>query len=278
MADCSGECGSCSSSSSCEKKGLNNLRTVKHKIMVLSGKGGVGKSSLAASLAYGFASAGKKTGLLDIDFHGPSIPTIFGAQGEKAFAMEDQIMPVEKHGVKLMSIPFLLSENSEAVVWRGPMKAGVIKKLLEEVLWDELDYLVMDFPPGTGDEALSACQLIDKPDGAIIVTTPQEVSLSDCRRCIDFCRKLELPILGVVENMSGFVCPDCGTETEIFSSGGGRKMAEQEELSFLGRIPIDPGFMAMCENGGIFTEDKKENSVFARITEIIEKICGSVET
>jgi ATP-binding protein involved in chromosome partitioning len=281
MSDCDGNCNSCASGDSCsddqkqaKSKLQNRLNSIKHKIMVMSGKGGVGKSSVSANLAVSLALAGKKVGLLDIDFHGPSIPRMFSVQHKRAEGTPDQnILPIEQDGVKLMSVGFLVPDDRAAVVWRGPMKMGVLEQLLKDVEWGELDYLIIDFPPGTGDEALSACQLIDDADGAIIVTTPQEVSLSDCRRAIDFCRKLNLPVLGVIENMSGFVCPNCGTRTDIFSTGGGRKMAETEEVPFLGEVPLDPALMAACEQGEAYIKTHPESvtaEVFKEIGMLLE--------
>jgi ATP-binding protein involved in chromosome partitioning len=272
MSDCDGNCSGCDSSQNCDDKEKmakdklkNRLNDIKHKVMVMSGKGGVGKSSVSANLAVTLAEQGKKVGLLDIDFHGPSIPRMFSAQHKRAEGTPDQnILPIKEAGVKLMSVGFLVPDDHSAVVWRGPMKMGVLEQLLKDVEWGELDYLIIDFPPGTGDEALSACQLIDDADGAVIVTTPQEVSLSDCRRAMDFCRKLSLPILGVIENMSGFVCPECGTRTDIFSTGGGEKMAGQEKVPFLGKVPLDPALMASCEQGEAYIKTHPD-SVTAQI-------------
>jgi ATP-binding protein involved in chromosome partitioning len=281
MSDCDGNCNSCASNGDCsdkekmaKEKLQSRLNNIKHKVMIMSGKGGVGKSSVSANLASTLAATGKKVGLLDIDFHGPSIPRMFSVQHKRAEATpEENILPVEVNGVKLMSVGFLVPDDRSAVVWRGPMKMGVLEQLLKDVEWGELDYLIIDFPPGTGDEALSACQLIDDADGAIIVTTPQEVSLSDCRRCINFCQKLNLPVLGVIENMSGFVCPECGNRTDIFSTGGGKKMAETESIPFLGEVPLDPAVMLACERGEAYISthpDSVTATVFKEIASGLE--------
>lgn len=276
MAECSSECGSCSEAGSCDLKLKNRMSSVKHKIMVLSGKGGVGKSSVAVNLAVALSMDGFDVGLLDIDFHGPSVPTMLGLQKKTLATDATGVIPAEIHGMKVVSISLLLPQNKEdAIIWRGPMKAGVLKQLLEDVHWGDLDYLIMDFPPGTGDEALTACQLVNDADGGIIVTTPQEVSLSDCRRCISFCRQLELPVLGVLENMSGFVCPDCEKVIDPFGSGGGEKMAEQASVPFLGRIPLDPDLTAACDSGKPFiyhSHDKPAARAFSRaVASLIEQ-------
>ena len=226
------------------------MAKVKHKILVLSGKGGVGKSTVAANLALHLALNGRRVGLLDVDIHGPSIPRLFGVGGTSTFMVGDSMMPVEiSETLKIMSIAFCLADGDTAVIWRGPMKIGVIRQFLADVEWGELDYLVVDCPPGTGDEPLSAAQMLSDADGAVVVTTPQDVSVDDVRRSIGFCRKLDLAVLGVVENMSGFVCPKCGEVTDIFGAGGGEAMAENMGVPFLGRIPLDPAVREACDTG-----------------------------
>ena len=236
-----------------EQKALDDrMRLIRHKIMVLSGKGGVGKSTVAVNLAVSLALAGKRVGLLDVDVHGPSIPKMLGLDDAKVQVEHGAILPVEKAGLKVMSIGFLLQNSDDAVIWRGPMKMGVIKQFLQDVDWGDLDYLIIDSPPGTGDEPLSVCQLVKNADGAVIVTTPQDVATADVRKSITFCRQLSLPVLGVVENMSGFVCPKCGAATEIFKTGGGERMASEMAVPFLGRIPIDPAIGEACDDGKPF--------------------------
>jgi len=226
------------------------VKQIKHQILVLSGKGGVGKSTVAVNLAVSLALSGKSVGLLDIDIHGPSIPKILNLEGKTIQAVGDVILPVEMvENLKVMSIGFLLRGSSDAVIWRGPMKYQMIKQFLKDVQWGNLDFLIVDSPPGTGDEPLSVVQLLENADGAIIVTTPQEVALSDVRKCISFCRSLNLTVIGVLENMSGFVCPKCGEITDIFKSGGGEEMARQMNVPFLGRIPIDPQIVQACDSG-----------------------------
>jgi len=229
------------------------VKQIKHKILVLSGKGGVGKSTVAVNLAVSLALSGKKVGLLDIDIHGPSIPKILNLEGRAMKASGETILPIEMtENLKVMSIGFLLRGSDDAVIWRGPMKYQVIKQFLKDVNWGDLDFLVVDSPPGTGDEPLSVVQLLENADGAVVVTTPQEISLSDVRKCITFCRNLNLPVIGVLENMSGFVCPMCGQKTDVFKSGGGEIMAEQMCVPFLGRIPIDPQIVQSCDSGEPF--------------------------
>ena len=225
------------------------LCRIAHKVLVLSGKGGVGKSTVAVNLAVSLTLAGKRVGLLDVDIHGPSVPKMLRLEGAPLSTEDGSILPVELGNLKVMSIGFLLRNREEAVIWRGPMKMNVIKQFLKDVEWGELDYLVIDSPPGTGDEPLSVCQLIEDADGAVVVTTPQEVSTADVRKCISFCRALNLPVLGVVENMSGFVCPQCGCATDIFKAGGGERMAGEMGVPFLGRIPLDPAVGEACDDG-----------------------------
>ena len=226
------------------------MARIKHKILVLSGKGGVGKSTVAVNLAVSLALTGKATGLLDIDIHGPSVPKILSLESEAVVPSQDGMLPVQMDGnLKVMSIGFFLPPGNDAVIWRGPRKYHAIKQFLKDVEWGDLDFLIVDSPPGTGDEPLAIAQLLEKADGAVVVTTPQDVALSDVRRGITFCRNLNLPVLGVIENMSGFVCPRCGQRTDIFRSGGGEKMAREMNVPFLGRVPIDPQIVEACDSG-----------------------------
>jgi ATP-binding protein involved in chromosome partitioning len=248
-----GECETCTSAS-CDAKTARpgerpdeledrralrrRLCRIQHKVIVLSGKGGVGKSTVAVNLAVSLAHVGRRVGLLDVDIHGPSVPTMLGLEGAPIQVRGDTIIPVQASDVRVMSIGFLLRSPDEAVIWRGPMKMGVIKQFLKDVEWGDLDYLVIDAPPGTGDEPLSVCQLIEDADGAVVVATPQEVALAAIRKSINFCRQLDLPVLGVVENMSELICPKCGEIVDLFGSGGAERMAEEMGVPFLGRVPI----------------------------------------
>ena len=265
---CSGNCSSCGSNGKCENEKLNLvLGKIKHKIMVLSGKGGVGKSSVAATLAVSLAKKGFKVGLLDLDFHGPSQPTLFGVQHLRMEGCEDGMLPMEAaHGVKLVSVGLLLEDENQAVIWRGPAKIGVLKQLFEDVVWGDLDYLVLDFPPGTGDEVLSACQMITGDKQAVIVTTPQELSMADCRKCLDFCRKVDVKVGGIIENMSGFTCPDCGHTHPLFSSGGGENLAKAYSVPLLAKLPIDPAFMEKCDAGAVADGLEKSSAIASAMT------------
>ena len=246
---------------------------VRHKILVLSVKGGVGKSTVAANIAVALALEGKKVGILDTDFHGPSIPTLLNLDDRKPSSDGKSILPIEfSDNIKVMSIGFLVPNRDDAVIWRGPLKMGVIKQLLTDVKWGELDYLVVDFPPGTGDEPLSVAQLIPDSDGAIIVTTPQNLSLNDVRKCINFCKQVKVPVLGVLENMSGLVCPNCNTVIDLFKRGGGEKMAREMDVPFLGRIPIEPKIVEASDMGQPFVYHNSDSEAAKAFNRAIEPI------
>lgn len=255
-------CNGCDKSSSCsdaeqqqceqqqqQEQMHAHLAKIKHKVLVMSGKGGVGKSTTSVNLALSLAQQGAKVGLLDIDLHGPSVPTLLGLELQRPEVENDLMLPVPKHGVKVMSIGFLIKEQDDALIWRGPMKTGVIQQFIRDVNWGELDYLVVDCPPGTGDEPLSIVQLIGAGAGAVLVTTPQKVALVDVRKSVTFCHQLKLPIYGIVENMSGFVCPKCNEAVDIFKQGGGREMAAQMGVPFLGQVPLDPRMVEAGDEG-----------------------------
>ena len=224
----------------------NLVPEVSHVIAVGSGKGGVGKSTIASNLALGLARAGARVGLMDADVYGPNLPLMLGVTATPQ-SENGKILPVEAHGVKLISMGFFLKED-EPVIWRGPMLHGVMKQFLGDVSWGALDYLVIDLPPGTGDVQLTLSQVIPL-SGAVVVTTPQDVALLDARKAIAMFHKVNVPILGIVENMSGFVCPHCHEQTEIFGSGGGRRAAERLGVPLFGTIPLDPATMRACDTG-----------------------------
>jgi ATP-binding protein involved in chromosome partitioning len=249
------------------------LAKIRKKYIVLSGKGGVGKSTVAVNLAVGFALRGKKAGLLDSDLHGPSVPTMLGLGHFKLSGDEKHLFPAELYDgrLKVMSMQFLLRGANDSVIWRGPLKHSVIAQFIGYTVWGDLDYLIIDSPPGTGDEPLSVVQTA-KPDGAIVVTTPQAVATFDVRKSIDFCRKLDLPVTGVIENMSGFACPHCGQVTDIFGSGGGEKMAKETDVPCLGRIPLEPGFVTHSDNGRAIVDVKFDSRSLAVIAGIIERL------
>jgi Mrp family chromosome partitioning ATPase len=250
----------------------SRLCRIKHKMVVLSGKGGVGKSTVSVNLATALSMAGYRVGLLDIDIHGPSVPTMLGIASRSVEADHDGLLPIEINGLKVMSIGFLLENQDEAVIWRGPRKMGVIRQFLRDVAWGDLDYLIVDSPPGTGDEPLSICQLLDTLDGAVIVTTPQKVASVDVRKSITFCNTLHVPVLGVIENMSGFVCPTCGTVTQILPSGGGRTLAESMHVPFLGSIPMDPGVALCGDNGQAFVSQNASSATAAIMQDIVKPL------
>lgn len=229
------------------------LGRIRHKVLVLSGKGGVGKSTVAVNIAASLARAGRRVGLLDVDLHGPSVPTMLRLTAESIPTDDGALVPIEIGDLKVMSLGFLLRDQREAVIWRGPLKANVIRQFLADVEWGDLDYLVVDAPPGTGDEPLSVCQLVGPSARAVIVTTPQEVALVSVRKSVHFCRQLGIEVLGVVENMSGFVCPSCGTRVDVFGAGGGERMAAEMGVPFLGRIPLDPRVSRAGDDGRPYT-------------------------
>ncbi|XP_055531075.1 cytosolic Fe-S cluster assembly factor NUBP2 homolog [Wyeomyia smithii] len=230
------------------------LDRVKHIILVLSGKGGVGKSTVSTQLALTLSESNFKVGLLDIDLCGPSVPFLLGLEDHDVHQCEGGWVPVYTSAEKklaVMSIGFLLKNRTDAVIWRGPKKTAMIKQFLEDVAWDELDYLIIDTPPGTSDEHITVMECLKgvNADGAIIVTTPQEMALEDVRKEVTFCKKTGIPIIGIVENMSGFVCPNCAECTNIFSSGGGLALAELAKVPHLGTLPIDPRVGALGGSG-----------------------------
>lgn len=268
--------GPCEGKAKCEdrRKLQARLCRIRHKVVVMSGKGGVGKSTVAVNLAVALMQAGKRVGLLDVDIHGPSVPTMLGLEGETLKTGADGLLPAEKDHMKVMSLGFMLHSPDDAVIWRGPRKMGAIKQFLKDVAWGDLDYLIIDAPPGTGDEPLSVCQLIDTLDGAVVVTTPQKVAAVDVRKAITFCRELHLPVLGVVENMSGFVCPKCGEVTQILRSGGGRRMAEDMGVPFLGAIPMDPNIAEACDSGRAFVHRYADTATAEIMRNVIQPIAA----
>ena len=256
----------------------NLVRNIKHVIAVSSGKGGVGKSTVSANLAAGLAAAGKRVGLLDADVYGPDIPLMFGEKrkprvtGEKG---QEKIVPLDAHGVLLMSLGFLLDEEQPAIM-RGPLIAGILKQFLEQVEWGELDYLIVDMPPGTGDAQLSLVQTINL-DGAVMVTTPQDVSTSDVRRAIRMFERVNTRIIGVVENMSGMACPHCGGHIDVFGEGGGARLAHDMHVPFLGEVPLDPRVREAGDAGTPTALSAADSAAAKALREIAEKVVATVE-
>ncbi|MBP7637494.1 MAG: Mrp/NBP35 family ATP-binding protein [Kiritimatiellae bacterium] len=248
------------------------LNRIRRKIIVMSGKGGVGKSTVAVNLAMSAMLAGQRVGLLDVDLHGPSVPTMLGLVGYRLEGGENGMLPVEIGGLKVLSVGFLLQNNDDPVIWRGPMKMGVIRQFIEDVEWGDLDLLVIDVPPGTGDEPLSVCQLIPELEGAVIVTTPQKVAAADVRKSINFCKELGVKVLGVIENMSGFACPKCGEVTPILRANGGRVMANEMGVPFLGSIPIDPLIAESGDDGKAFVESAASSPAAGAFREIVREL------
>ncbi len=254
------------------------LCQIKHKILVLSGKGGVGKSTVAANMAVALALDGKRVGLLDIDIHGPSIPKLLKLEGRTLDTEGGKLVPTGYgDNLKVVSIGFMLPNDDDPVIWRGPLKMGVIKQFVKDVLWGELDYLVVDSPPGTGDEPLSICQLIPDADGAVVVTTPQDVAVVDVRKCVSFCRKLNMRVLGVVENMSGLVCPHCQERIDVFKTGGGQRMAQEMEVPFLGGIPLDPMLVQASDDGTPFTHRYGHSETAKDMLRVVRKVQSSID-
>jgi Mrp family chromosome partitioning ATPase len=261
-----------------QKRLQERLFNIHRKIMVMSGKGGVGKSTVAVNLAASLALRGFQVGILDADIHGPDVPRMLGIESKRLTSSGDGIDPVEVFpGFKAVSMALLYPEPDKAIIWRGPRKHSAIKQFLGKVNWGDLDFLFIDLPPGTGDEPLSVARLIREVDGAVIVTTPQDVALLDSRKAVSFSRLIEVPVLGIVENMSGMVCPHCSEKIDLFKTGGGEKAARELGVAFLGRIPIDPGVVHQCDAGHPFVAEPSESVAKTAFAEFIEKLLGRLE-
>ncbi len=256
----------------------DTLRNIKHVIIVMSGKGGVGKSTVSSNLAMSLSMKGFKTGVMDIDITGPNIPKMFAVEDRQLMVENEKLIPVAiPPSLKLMSMAFLLQSKDTPVLWRGPVKMGAIKQFIEDVYWGDLDYLIIDMPPGTGDEALSIVQLIPKADGMVIVTTPQDVALLDSRKSLVFGAETHIPIIGIIENMSGFVCPHCGEVTNIFKTGGGEATAKEMNVQFLGRIPIEPGIVDAGDSGIPIVLGHPDSASAKAFGTIVDKIVKTVD-
>jgi ATP-binding protein involved in chromosome partitioning len=246
---------------------------IKHKIAVISGKGGVGKSTVTVNLAAAFALHGKKVGVLDADIHGPSVPRLLGLTGQQVKVGPPGAFPVTGPlEMKVVSIDFFLPEESTPTIWRGPLKMTAIRQLLSDVVWGELDVLLIDLPPGTGDEPLSVAQLLPEMDGVVIVTMPSDLSRAVVEKAIMFARRLNMPIAGIVENMSGFICPHCGHKIDIFQSGGGEKMAKETGVPFLGSIPIDPQVSTDSDKGAPFVIAHPDSAAAKAFVDIVKQV------
>ena len=252
---------------------LPGIGGVRHKIIVLSGKGGVGKSTLAVNMACLLARAGRASGLLDADIHGPSVPGFLGLQGRTNTAQDKVALPVSYgNNLKVMSAGFMLAGCSDAAIWRGPLKTSVIRDLFEDVAWGKLDHLIIDSPPGTGDEPLTVCECVPDLDGAVIITTPQQAALATVRKAINFCQRLHVRVLGIVENMSGMYCPGCNHPIQLFQGEGGETLSRETGLPLLGRIPFDPQIAAACDMGEPFVFRYQDNPTAAIFRTIVHRI------
>ncbi|UCG12306.1 MAG: Mrp/NBP35 family ATP-binding protein [Deltaproteobacteria bacterium] len=282
--DVSKSCSSCEKKTTCsakEKEAHEELRLaqklshIRNKIMVMSGKGGVGKTTVTVNLAASLAMQGYAVGILDADIHGPDIPRMCGVEDRPLLGYGDRINPVNVFkGLTVASMGLVSQDPDKAIVWRGPLKHKAIQHFLGDVNWGELDYLVVDLPPGTGDEPLSIVHLIKKVDGSIVVTTPQDVALLDSRKAVNFSRLINVPVLGIVENMSGLVCTNCGEKIDLFKVGGGAKASRELGVPYLGHIPIDPKMVIRCDAGKPFVLDPAPSAVkraFARLAQAVIK-------
>ena len=281
---CDNVCSSCEHTKTCtSNKGQGGLPPkadidVKHVILVLSGKGGVGKSTVAVNLAYALSNYGRQVGLLDLDIHGPNIPKMLGIEEHELLAEGDKIVPVKITGsLKVVSMAFLLPSPDSPVIWRGSMKHTVISQFLSETKWGALDYLIVDLPPGTGDEALSIVQLAPNIAGAVIVTSPQDVSTLDSSKAIKFAEKLEVQTIGIIENMSGLICPHCGEEVDLFGKGGGARIAEEYQIPFLGSIPLDPEVRIAGDDGRPYILRHRDSPTRKAVDHVMESMITIVE-
>jgi Mrp family chromosome partitioning ATPase len=255
-----------------------NMSRIKHKLVVLSGKGGVGKTTIAVNLAYALSLRGRKVGILDIDIHGPNIAKMLGIESRTIEVTESGIEPV-KVAANLVAVSMALigSDPQQAVIWRGPAKAAAIRQFLSDVNWGALDYLIIDSPPGTGDEPLCACQAIPDIDGVVIVTTPQDVAILDAVKSIRFARAIGVPVVGVIENMSGMICPHCKAEIPIFKKGGAEKIARESAITFLGRVMFDPETVELGDQGKPFVSFSANPLHSQAFEAIVEKIRQSLK-
>ena len=253
----------------------SSLKKIKNKYIVLSGKGGVGKTSTSVNLSMALANKGFNVGIMDVDLHGPDVPRMLGLKGMLDLTKNHKLNPIRySENLKVVSIESMIASKDDAIIWRGPLKYSAIQQFIGEVEWGELDFLIIDSPPGTGDEPLTVAQTI-RDAKAIIVTTPQEVSLADVRKSISFCRTVKMDILGLIENMSGFACPHCNKLVDLFGSGGGEKTADTAGIPFLGRIPFDPNVVSCGDNGISFQEKYADAQVTRAFLDLADKISSA---
>ena len=279
--ECDEKCETCPSAHQCSLPHALAQKAkidVKYVILVLSGKGGVGKSTVSVNLAYALANHGRKVGLLDLDLHGPDIPKMLGLEGRRVVVYGKGMEPIRvTENLLAMSMAFILPDTTSPVIWRGPMKMSAIKQFLNQVNWGPLDYLVVDLPPGTGDEALTITQYAPNVKGAVIVTTPQDVATLDARKSARFIEKLGLPVIGVIENMSGMLCPHCGVEIDLFGKGGGKKLADELRVPFLGSIPLDIEMRKAGDEGRPFIIRRGDSPTWKCVDKVMEELIRVTE-
>lgn len=290
MAGCGGDSGSCSSGScgsadaamAQQDMAINSsLGKIKNKILVMSGKGGVGKSTVSVNLALGLANRGYKVGLMDVDLHGPDICRMLNLTEKLADAKVNKgdLLPPMQYGdnLKVISLEYMMEDRDDPIIWRGPLKVQAIRQFVADLAWGDLDYLIIDAPPGTGDEPLTVAQTI--PDAhAVVVTTPQQIALADVRKSLNFCKHVKMEVVGMVENMSGFVCPNCSETVEIFKTGGGEQTAKDFGLNFLGKVPVDPKVVIAGDDGAPYLSsdgDSPAITAFSQVVDNVEKIMST---
>ena len=259
----------------------SSLGKIKHKILVMSGKGGVGKSTVSVNLALSLAQKGYQVGLMDVDLHGPDICRMLNLT-EKLHDAEIEkggLLPPMRYGdtLKVISLEYMMENRDDPIIWRGPLKIQAIRQFMADIAWGNLDYLIIDAPPGTGDEPLTVAQMI-KDANAVVVTTPQDIALADVRKSINFCKQMKMNIVGVVENMSGFVCPHCNNQVDIFKTGGGDKMAKEFDLRFLGRIPVEPKVVCAGDDGKPYLSSDQKSPATEAFAEVVENVENELST
>lgn len=280
---CDGLCSSCADKGSCDDPRAQEIETqdrmkrIKYKIVIGSGKGGVGKSTVTVNLAAALLKMGYKVGILDADITGPNIPKLLGIEGTKLMASEEGLEPADAGGIKAVSMALLLKSPDSPVVWRGPMKMSALKQFITDVNWGDLDFLLVDLPPGTGDEPISIAQLIVGIDGVVIVTTPQEVALLDSRKAVNMFLMMDVPVLGIIENMSALICPHCGGRIDVFKTGGGERAAAELNIPFLGAIPLDAEIGRLGDQGIAFQgKGMAASEAFeAIVSRILQRLSGA---